>query len=375
MRILVCPQEFKGSLTASEAARAIAAGLRDALPNADLELLPMADGGPGTVEIVCAASGGTLVTSEVRGPLGAPVQAVFGLLGGEPPRAIVEAAAAVGLMLLHAHERQPAHASTFGVGQQIAAAIEAGAREVIVGVGGTATNDGGAGALQALGVRLLDAGGNELGPGPLELARLDRIDASGVASEVCATRLRVAVDVRNPLLGPAGATAIYGPQKGVTPEIASQIEAALEHWARLLARDLDVVVTGLEGGGAGGGLPAGLAGLGSIMGGATIEGGAVLVGEAVGLDAAIARADLVVTGEGSLDAQTGYGKTVGYIAERASVLGVRCVAVAGVITSLPAGVSDAEAARSDGVTSEDAMAQAEVLVREAAARLGRRVLG
>lgn len=370
MHILVCPQEFKGSLTASEAARAIAAGLRDAMPDADLELLPMADGGPGTVEIVCAAAGGTLVTSEVRGPLGAPVQAQFGLLGGEPPRAIVEAAAAAGLVLLHAHERQPAHASTFGVGQQIAAAAAAGAREVIVGVGGTATNDGGAGALQALGVRLLDAGGNELRPGPLELARLDRIDASGVPDAVRETRLRVAVDVRDPLLGPAGATAIYGPQKGVTPELGDMIEAAMEHWVRLLARDLDVVVTGLEGRGAGGGLPAGLAGLGS-----TIEGGAVLVGEAVGLDAAIARTDLVVTGEGSLDAQTGYGKTVGYIAERASVLGVRCVAVAGVITSLPAGVSDAEAARSDGVTSEDAMAQAEVLVREASARLGLRVLG
>ena len=292
----MCPQEFKGSLTASEAARAIAAGLRDALPDAELELLPMADGGPGTVEIVCAAAGGRLYTSEVRGPLGAAVQAVFGLLGGEPPRAIVEAAAAAGLVLLPAGERQPAHASTFGVGQQIAAAIAAGAREVIIAVGGTATNDGGAGALQALGVRLLDADGTELGPGPLELARLDHIDASHVPSAVRETRLRVAVDVRNPLLGPAGATAIYGPQKGVTPELGDLIEAALERWAALLLRDLDVIVTGLEGGGAGGGLPAGLAALG-----ATIEGGAVLVSEAVGLDAAIARADLVVTGEGSLD--------------------------------------------------------------------------
>ncbi|RLT28363.1 MAG: glycerate kinase [Chloroflexi bacterium] len=375
MRILVCPQEFKGSLTASEAAQAIAAGLRDALPDAELELLPMADGGPGTVEIVYAAAGGTLVTSEVRGPLGAPVQATFGLLGGEPPRAIVEAAAAAGLLLLHPHERQPTHASTYGVGQQIAAAIEAGTREVIVGVGGTATNDGGAGALQALGVRLLDADGHELGPGPLELSRLDRIDASGVTPEVRETRLRVAVDVRNPLLGPAGATAIYGPQKGVTPEFGDMIEAALEHWVAMLARDLGVVATGLEGGGAGGGLPAGLAALPSTVGGAVVEGGAVLVGEAVGLDAAIARADLVVTVEGSLDAQTGYGKTVSYVAERAAFLRVPCIAVAGVVASLPEGVRDAEAAQPDGVASEDAMARAAELVREAAARLGRRVAG
>lgn len=370
MRILVCPQEFKGSLTASEAAHAIAAGLRDALPDVDLELLPIADGGPGTVQIVCGAAGGTLHSSEVRGPLGAPVGAVFGLLDGEPPRAIVEAAAAAGLVLVPARHRDPSRASTFGVGQQIAAAIAAGAREVVVGVGGTGTNDGGAGALEALGVRLLDPDGKELGPGPLELARLERIDASGVAREVRATRLRVAVDVRNPLLGPTGATAIYGPQKGVTPELARRIEAALEHWAALLAGDLGVDVTGLKGGGAGGGLPAGLAALG-----ATIEGGAELVGETVGLNGAIARADLVVTGEGSLDAQTGYGKAVGYVAERARALGVRCVTVAGVVTSLPTGISDAEAARPDGVSNEDAMAQAAVLVREAAARLGSRVAG
>lgn len=366
MRILACPQEFKGSLRAAEAAQAIADGLRAALPDADIDLLPLADGGPGTVEIVAAAARGRLVTRAARGPLGAPVEATFALLPGG--RAVIEAAVAAGLVLVAPEERDPAHASSFGVGEQIAAAIDAGAREVIVGVGGTGTNDGGAGALQALGVRLLDAAGDEVGPGPLALASLTRIDADAARTRLRGVRLRLAVDVRNPLLGAEGATAVYGPQKGVTPDLAPRIEAALAHWAALLARDLGVEVAALPGAGAGGGLAAGLAALG-----ARIESGAALVAEAVGLDAAIGRADLVVTGEGSLDAQTGYGKTVGHVTDRARALGVRCVAVAGVVASLPAGLADVEASAPAGVPIEAAMAQGALLLRDAAERLGRRL--
>ena len=367
MRILVCPQEFKGSLRGEEAAQAIADGLRVALPDSDLELLPLADGGPGTASIVAQAAGGRLITRTVRAPLGAAVEAWFALLPGG--RAVVEAATAAGLMLVSPTERDPAHASTFGVGELVAAAIAAGATEVVVGVGGTGTNDGGAGALQALGVRLLDAAGAEVAPGPLALASLVRIEASAVRARLAGVRLRLAVDVRNPLLGIEGATAVYGPQKGVTPDLASQIEAALRRWATLLARDLGVEVAALPGAGAGGGIAAGLAALG-----ARIESGAALVGEAVGLDAAIARADLVVTGEGSLDVQTGYGKTVGHVAERCAALGVHCVAVAGVVAALPAGVMDAEPSALPGVPVEASMAQGAALVRAAAERLGRRAV-
>jgi len=366
MRVLVCPQEFKGSLRAEEAARAIAAGLRAALPDADIELLPLADGGPGTASIVAQAAGGRLVACAVRGPLGAAAEATFALLPGG--RAVVEAAAAAGLVLVPPAERDPAHASTFGVGELIAAAIDAGATEVVVGVGGTGTNDGGAGALQALGARLLDAAGDEIAPGPLALASLARIDASVARTRLAGVRLRLAVDVRNPLLGLEGATAVYGPQKGVTPDLSPRIEAALAHWAALLARDLGVEVAALPGAGAGGGLAAGLAALG-----AHIESGAALVAEAVSLDAAVALADLVVTGEGSLDAQTGYGKTVGHVAARCASLGRRCMAVAGVVAALPPGIADAEASALPGMPVEASMAQGAALVRAAAERLGRRL--
>ena len=192
--------------------------------------------------------------------------------------------------------------------------------------------------------------------------------ASAARPRLAGVRLRLAVDVRNPLLGERGATAVYGPQKGVTADLAPRIEAALAHWAVLLARDLGVDASGIQGAGAGGGLAGGLAALG-----ASIEGGAALVGEAVGLDAAIHDSDVVVTGEGSLDAQTGYGKTVGYVAERAMTLGKPCLAVAGVISSVPPEVTDAEASRPDGMTSEEAMRRGSELVRAAAARLGRRL--
>jgi glycerate kinase len=373
MRILVCPQEFKGSLDAPEVARAIAAGLRDALPDAVVEVLPLADGGPGTVAIVCAATGGTLHRSMVRGPLGDPVEAAFGLLpgnGASPARAVIEAAAAAGLVLVEPRRRDPGRASTFGVGQQIAGALAAGAREVIVGVGGTGTNDGGGGALQALGVRLLDEADRELGPGPLELRRLARIDIDALDPRVREARLRVAADVRNPLLGPTGATAVYGPQKGVTAGLAPRLETALAHWAAVIAHDLGIEVGTLEGAGAGGGLAAGLAAIG-----ATIEGGATLVGDAAGLDEAISRADLVVTGEGRLDSQTGYGKTVAHVAARAAALGRPCVAVAGSVTERPVLILDVEASAPDGAPIAAAMEQGAELVRAAARRLGGRLGG
>jgi glycerate kinase len=332
-------------------------------------LQPLADGGPGTALIVSAAGGGILkTTANVRGPLGEPIHASYALLavGPDGPRtAVIEAAATAGLVLVPPHQRDPARASTFGVGEQLAAALAAGARAVIVGVGGTGTNDGGAGAAQALGYRLLDAHGEPIAPGPRALARLDRIEPGGSARLLAGVHVRVAVDVRNPLLGPIGATAVYGPQKGVTPDLASELERALEHWARIIERDLGVAIADLEGGGAGGGLAAGLV----AACGATIESGAALVGDAVGLPAAIEGTDLVVTGEGRLDDQTAFGKTVAYVAEQSRHFGKPCIVVAGRIESVPAAVLDAEPAAGSGESDADAMFEAAPRVAAAARRL------
>ncbi len=372
-RVLVCPQEFKGSLTAVAAARAIADGVRRALPGADVRELPLADGGPGTAAIVAQASGATLVRAAARGPLGAPVEdAAYALLAGDPPAAVIEAAATAGLVLLPAAERRPALASTEGVGDQLRDALRRGARRIVVGVGGTGTNDGGSGAARALGLRLLDANDDPLPPGGLALVRLARVDASGVEPALRDVALRVAVDVTNPLLGATGATAIYGPQKGVADWMAPALEQALARWAEVLAATLDLDVRGLAGAGAGGGLPVGLLAAARAAGGsASIESGAALVGDAVGLRAAVVAADLVVTGEGRLDAQTGFGKTVASVAAIAHAAGRPCMAVAGRVDGVPADIVDTESlVDADGALDEaEAMRRAPELVAAAAARL------
>ena len=369
--ILVAPQEFKGSLTAPEAARAISRGVRCALPRARVFEAPMADGGPGTAALVSAAAGGKLIEGHWRGPLGAPVAGAYALIraSGEPGAlAVIEAATAAGLTLLPEARRDPARASTHGVGEQIRDALARGAGRVVIGVGGTGTNDGGAGAAQALGYRLLDDAGRDLGPGGLELARLVRIDAGGVDPLLRATDVRVAVDVTNPLLGVEGATAVYGPQKGVTVDLAPRLEAALARWAELCRRDLGVEIATLQGGGAGGGLAGGLV----TAAGASVESGAALVGEAIGLPARVAAADLVVTGEGRLDAQTARGKTIAYVAALARDAGRPCLAVVGAIDGAPEGLAGSDAAAPAGMPLNEAMARAAELVEAAAGRLLRR---
>ena len=375
MRLLVCPQEFKGSLTAPEATAAIAEGARRAARVTDIRTLPLADGGPGTAAIVAAATGGELVAAEVTGPLGDPVEARYALLpaaGGGPPTALIESAAAAGLVLVLPELRDPGHATSYGVGELIRDAVDRGARSIVVGVGGTATNEGGAGAAQALGYRLLDRDRNPLPEpaGGIHLLNVFAIDSSGVDRRLADVDLRVAVDVTNELLGEEGATAVYGPQKGVAGELGEMLEDALGRWARTVRHDLGVELTDLPGGGAGGGLAAGL--IGAVGGG--IESGAALVAEAVGLDAAIEGADLVVTGEGSLDAQTTFGKTVAHVIERCAALGRPCLAVAGAASDSPEGVADLETLAGEGVTEADAMERAAELAADAAERLLRRVV-
>ena len=372
LRVLICPQEFKGSLTASEAAEAIASGARAALADVHIRTLPLADGGPGTVDACLAAGIGMRVLARVTGPLGESVEAAYALfhVGGSAPLAVIESAAACGLVLVASKHRDPVRASTFGVGELVAHAASRGARRIEVGVGGSGSNDGGAGAAQALGVRLLDAGGTELSRGGIELERLTRIDAASASPVLNGVELRVAVDVTNPLLGELGATAIYGPQKGVRDWEAPALDRALARWARRIEEDLGLSLATEEGAGAGGGLPVGLLAAAQAAGAnAGIESGAALVAEAVGLHAAIRTADLVITGEGSLDAQTGYGKTVAYVAGLAAELGRPCLAVAGQVHGLPEGVAHAEASTPPGLSVEDAMVLGAAPVRHASERL------
>lgn len=367
-RVLVAPQEFKGSLTAIEAARAIALGVRDALPDADVVEAPMSDGGPGLVDAMLAAIGGERVEAKVRDPLMRSVRAAWAVL--RDGTAVIEMAAASGLVLLSAAERDPLAATTFGTGELIRAALDLGCKEIIVGVGGSATVDGGAGAMQALGARLLDARGDAVAPGGAALAQLDRIDMSGVDPRLAVTRVRVASDVTNTLCGPAGAAAMFGPQKGASPRDVETLEAALRHFAEIVARDCGIDLLSLRGGGAAGGLAAGLAALG-----ATIEPGFALVAEATGLEAKVAAADVVITGEGRLDAQTQYGKTASGVAALARKHGKRVAVIAGSVDAgyaASSGAFDAvENVAPAGMGVEEAMRRAGELVRVAAARVVR----
>jgi glycerate kinase len=326
MRVVLAPDKFKGSLTAPEAARAMARGVAAACPGADVDLVPMADGGEGTVEALVAATGGTFREATVTGPLGSPVVATFGLTG-DGKTAILEMAAASGLVLVPPDSRDPRIATTRGTGELLLDALDLGATSIILGIGGSATNDGGAGLAQALGARLLDGEGRELPPGGAPLARLARIDPSGLDPRLALVSIRVACDVANPLCGPTGASAVYGPQKGASPAIVAELDAALGHFARAIARDLGRDVAGLPGAGAAGGLGAGLV----AFAGGSLTPGIDLVIDAVGLRDRLRGADLCLTGEGSLDASSAFGKTAVGVAEMARSLGVPCLALAGAI--------------------------------------------
>jgi len=326
MRVVIAPDKFKGSLTALEAAEAMARGLSRVDSSAEIDRVPMADGGEGTVAALVAATGGSYRTVTVTGPLGEPVAASFGLLG-DGRTAVLEMASASGLWLVPPGLRDPLRATTRGTGQLLLAALEAGARRVIVGIGGSATNDGGAGLGQALGFRLLDTHGRELEPGGGELDRLARIERTDLAAVLGSATIAVACDVTNPLCGPRGASAVYGPQKGATPEMVARLDRNLGHFADIVARDLDVAVRDIPGSGAAGGLGGGLV----AFAGGRLEGGVDLVIEAVNLRERLHAADLCLTGEGALDGQSAFGKTAVGVARLAHSLRCPTLAVAGSI--------------------------------------------
>lgn len=323
MRILIAPDKFKGSLTAAAAASAIAAGAARALPVATFDLCPLADGGDGTAGCLLEVLGGTEVDVPVTGPLGEARQARLVILADGT--AVVEMARASGLALLDRGSYQPLHATTRGTGELLQAAAARGPRRILVGLGGSATVDGGAGMAQALGIRLLDAGGHDLPPGGGALERLARIDASGLDSVWHELEVVALCDVANPLLGPDGAATVYGPQKGATPPMVARLERGLTRLAELLDAQLGVAVASLPGAGAAGGLGAGLAG---FLGAALLPGAGVVL-EQVGFAGRLEGASLLITGEGAYDSQTGFGKAPGEAVRRAADAGVPALILAG----------------------------------------------
>ncbi|HSS62244.1 MAG TPA: glycerate kinase [Candidatus Limnocylindrales bacterium] len=324
LKVVVAPNAFKGTLTAPQAAAAIARGVREVFPDAEVVEIPVADGGDGTVEALVSAQRGEYRTAGVEGPLGEPIGARYGLIDAHRT-AVVELATASGLTLIPKARRDPRRTSTYGFGQLLAAARREGVATIIAGIGGSATNDGGAGMAQALGYRLLDEKGRDLERGGAALARLARIDASGFDAGWTTVQVRVACDVDNPLTGRRGASAVYGPQKGADPETVRELDAALHRFAEVVERDLGRKVAELPGGGAAGGTGAGLVAFLDAM----LEPGAPLVVAAAGLEAALIGADLVITGEGRADEQTAYGKAPGEVARRAAAKGVPVLLLAG----------------------------------------------
>lgn len=307
-----------------EAARAMAQGIENADHDAEVRCLPMADGGEGTARALVDATGGSMHAVPVHDPLGRPVEGHFGLLA-DGTTAVVETAEASGLALLEAKERNPLIASSYGTGELMLAAVRSGAKRIIVGLGGSATNDAGAGLLQALGVRLLDKNGNDLAHGGAALANLTTIDISTMDPALKNVAITAACDVTNPLTGPTGASAVFGPQKGASKDDVATLDAALAHFAQVIDSQLGVAVNDVPGAGAAGGIGAALKGFLN----AEFRPGIAIVIEQSGLDAAAQWADVVFTGEGSIDFQTKFGKTPAGVAETAKRHGKPVIAVAG----------------------------------------------
>ena len=324
MRIVIAPNAFKECLSAPEAAEALAAGLRDAVPNARIEVLPVADGGEGTAEALVRATGGRMLTAFVRDPLGEVVEATYGILG-DGRTAAIDVAAASGLWRVPVEKRHPGFTTTYGTGELMLYAISQGVRRIIVGLGGSATNDAGAGMAQALGWGLRDAKDRELPFGGFALARLDWIDAFKVREGVRHVEVIGACDVDNPLCGPNGASFVYAPQKGAEPKTCEMLDAALRHFGEYVEAEFSVKVLDAPRTGAAGGLGAGLV----VFCGAELRSGFDVVAEAISLADRIRGSDLVVTGEGKLDEQSLHGKAPVGIARLASGAGVPCWAVAG----------------------------------------------
>ncbi|GBF12147.1 glycerate kinase [Tepidibacillus sp. HK-1] len=328
MKIVIAPDSFKESLTALEVANAIEKGFQEIYPDATYIKIPMADGGEGTVESLVDATDGQIINKQVIGPLGHPVEAFFGVLGNGKT-AVIEMAAASGLHLVPQSDRNPLITTTWGTGELILAALDYEVEHIIIGIGGSATNDGGAGMAQALGAQLLDDKGEQIGYGGGSLNQLVSIDLSALDPRLQQVKIEVACDVNNPLVGPTGAAAIYGPQKGATPEMVNLLDRNLTHYAEIIKKDLKKNVIDIPGAGAAGGLGAGLLAFLS----AELKRGVDIVIAATELEKHMNKADLVITGEGKIDNQTIHGKTPIGVAKTAKKLNIPVIGIAGSVST------------------------------------------
>lgn len=324
MRVVIAPDSYKESLTALEVAKAIQEGFSEVFPDANYVLIPVADGGEGTVTSIIDATQGRYLTHTVIGPLGDEISATYGITG-DGKTAVIEMAAASGLMLVPKEKRNPFYTTSFGTGQLILDALNHGVQHFILGIGGSATNDGGIGMMQALGARFLNAKGESLPYGGKGLIDLDTIDLSQLDERLQTCQFNIACDVDNPLTGDRGASAIFGPQKGATPEMVKELDCALKHYGEKIKALLGEDIAPISGAGAAGGM--GAATLAFLKG--TLRPGIEIVIETVKLEAAVKEADLVITGEGRVDEQTIFGKTPIGVAKVAKQYGKPVIAIAG----------------------------------------------
>lgn len=344
-------------MTAVEAATCIARGIKAVFPLADLTLLPLSDGGEGLVESLVEAAAGSTETVMVTDPLGRSVEARWGIINNGKT-AVIEMASASGLTLIPEELRNPAITTTYGTGELIKAALDRKCSELIIGIGGSATNDGGTGMARALGVQFLDKSGQHLKPGGAELIRLDRIDMAGIDSRLKGKDIKVACDVSNPLTGPQGASHTYGPQKGATPDMVKRLEQALINFARIAERDLGLSIDSIPGAGAAGGLGAGLIAFLE----AKLHSGINLVLDTLEIDKLLPDCTLLITGEGRLDSQSVYGKVPVGAARRAKSYDVPVLALAGSLDD------SLDLFRREGITASFAIADGPLSLEESIAR-------
>jgi len=371
VRIVIAPDSYKGSVSAVDVAQAMERGVLKIFPDAEVHKIPIADGGEGTVEALVAATDGQVRQCEVTGPLGERIVANWGVLG-DGVTAVMEMASASGLPLVAPEKRNPRTATTYGTGELMRAILDAGLRKIIIGIGGSATNDGGAGMARALGVRFVDAMGKELPDGGAALAGLASIDLDGLDPRLQETQLTVACDVDNPLCGPRGASAVFGPQKGATPEIVAELDAALWHYSLIAQKTTGRLVAELPGAGAAGGLGAGLL----LFTPAVLKPGVEIVLEAVGFSERVEGAAFVLTGEGRTDFQTAFGKAPVGVARAAKRHRVPVFCLSG---SLGEGADETLSQGIDAVLSicdrpmslDECMAQGSQLIEAASTRLCR----
>ena len=371
MKIVIASDKYKGSLSALEVCRIIGKTIKETEPRVEVVLSPMADGGEGTVDTLVESLNGKFVELEVRGPLGEPVRARFGMIGSGT--AVIEMASASGLVLVPPDRRNPMETTTYGTGELIAKALDMGSKKMIVGIGGSATNDGGMGMAQALGYRLLDGKGEPVGFGGKELSRLAKIDSSGVGGKLLSAEVEIASDVDNPLYGKRGAAYVYAPQKGADPEMVEILDEGLKNYAEVVARDLGKDIADLPGAGAAGGLGAGLA----AFAGGRLKPGTEIVIETTGLEEKIKDADLIITGEGAMDVQTFYGKSAYGVAKLAAEYGIPVITINGSVLSKRSEIDEKNSSLFSGnfsiinrpMTLEEAAGDAEELLSDAAAEI------